>query len=48
MGEVKELESFRWNRKISRIYDKGSVGETDSKPGAKRCFWKENNVLIFT
>lgn len=35
MGKVKELESFRWNRKISRIYDKGSVGETVSEPGAK-------------
>lgn len=35
IGEVKELESFRWIRKISRIYDRGSTGETDTEPGAK-------------
>lgn len=46
MREVKELESFRWIRNISRIYDKGNIRKTDSEPGAKN-LWKGKNVLIF-
>mgnify|MGYP006880514904 CR=1 FL=1 len=46
MGEVKELELFRRIRNISRIYDKGSVGKTDSEAGAEN-LWKGKNVLIF-
>lgn len=38
------MESFLWIRKISRIYGKGSVGETDSEPGAKY-FWKGEKCI---
>lgn len=46
IGEVKELESFRQIRNINGIYDKDSVGKTDSEPGAEN-LWKGKNVLIF-
>lgn len=35
IGEDMEPESFRGIRKMSRIYDKGSVGETNIESGAK-------------
>lgn len=45
IGEVKELELFRWIRKISRIYDRGSIGEIDIELGVK--ILEEGKMYLF-